>query len=116
MIHEDYMPARLHDTAGQGSLLRAYIIGMLGAGILIAVGLIAGTESGWLLHAQTELGQMNLPEVAVVPEGAVPSVLQALTDDVQSIGLTTSSSLQGHAEQLKLGNADSRLHAAARKN
>ena len=116
MIREEYMPERWHDTAGHGSLLGAYIIGMLGAGIVIAVGLIAGIQSGWLQHAQTEMGQIVLPKLSVVAQGSMPEVLQALTADVKDIRETATTSLQEHSEQLKPLAAASHSHVADKKN
>jgi hypothetical protein len=116
MIHEDYIPARVPRNGKPGSLFGAYIVGVLGAGVLIAVGLVAGTESGWLEHAQTEVSRINLRNAVAIPESTVSSLVDSLTESMRTIGSTASTSLEKEGQLLQMGGTDTHSQTADRKN
>jgi hypothetical protein len=87
------------DPGQPESLLAAYVIGGLGAAVVIALGLMAAIDGGWLQHAQSELRTVQMPGM---PDGPrADDVLQALGRDARSISDFTSSSFRQPSEELK---------------
>ncbi len=68
-----------------------YLVGTVGAAIVIAVAVIMAQKAGWLSTAQTALRQIKLPGLPSVPQAGLPHVLPELTDKVGAVQHSTTT-------------------------